>query len=324
MARADRGVSAIPRPTGRTSFNRGGGALSASPPRHDLIGPVTVCAGVARDASLEIVRPASAREDLQVREIEVDRALVPDPLPDVPYSFNPYVGCAHGCSFCYVPRLRREDRWGWGTYVQVKRNAPNVLAREVRRLPRGLVMISTATDPYQYVEGHFRITRHALEVLLRADWPISVLTRSALVTRDIDLFQEFREAEVGFSVPTIDDQARAVLEPHAPSIASRLRALRALSDAGIATFVSLSPAYQPTAFTSADVAEAFAAAGVRRVFSRLLDARGGAREVMLEHLESTELASLYRMSDRRAMAAYVESVAEACRARGMEFAALRY
>jgi len=257
-------------------------------------------------------------------EIEVDRALLPDPLPDVPYSFNPYVGCAHACSFCYVPRLRHEERRLWGTYVRVKRNAPTVLAREVRRLPRGLIMISTATDPYQYVEGHYRITRHALDVLLRADWPVSVLTRSALVTRDIDLFRQFREVEVGFSIPTLDDAARAVLEPHAPPIPSRLRALRALADAGIPTFVGLAPAYPATGFTAEDVAGAFETAGVRRVFARILDARGGAREAMLDRLAAGDVRELHAMSDRSKMIAYVEEVADACRARGIEFARLRY
>ncbi len=257
-------------------------------------------------------------------EIEVDRALLPDPLPDVPYSFNPYVGCSHACSFCYVPRLRHEDRAAWGTYVQVKRNAPAVLAREVRRLPRGLVMVSTATDPYQYLEGHYSITRYALRVLQRARWPVSVLTRSPLVTRDIDVLASIGEVEAGFSIPTLDDRARAAFEPFAPSISARLRALRALSDAGIPTFAGFAPAYPPTNFAPRDVAEAFAEAGVRRVFARLLDARGGAREAMLERLEGAGLPELYGISDRSRMVAYVGAVAEACRNRGLAFAALRY
>ena len=86
--------------------------------------------------SIEIVRPASTRTDLRIVEVEVERALLADPLPGVPYSFNPYVGCAHACSFSYIPRLRHEDRRVWGTYVQVKRNAPTLLALEVRHRPR--------------------------------------------------------------------------------------------------------------------------------------------------------------------------------------------
>src|SRR2546422_4591979 len=192
------------------------------------------------------VHVRSPRDDFRIREVTVDHALRKDPLPDVDYSFNPYVGCYHGCAFCYVPRLLHTERQEWGTSVVVKRNAATVLAREVRKLPRGVVMISTATDPYQFVEGRYRITRHALEVLLRAGWPVSILSRSALMLRDRDLFMRFQEIEVGMSVPTLDDDARALLEPSAPPIESRLRCLRQLADSGLATFVSFSPAYPPT------------------------------------------------------------------------------
>ncbi|MCI4371632.1 MAG: hypothetical protein L3J78_03185, partial [Thermoplasmata archaeon] len=146
----------------------------------------------------------SPRDDFRIREVTVDHALRPDPLPDVDYSFNPYVGCYHGCLFCYVPRLMQLDRTAWGTSVVVKRNAPSILAHEVRKLTKGLVMISTATDPYQFVEGKYRITRHALEVLLRARWPVSVLSRSPLMVRDLDLFVQFGTIEVGMSIPTLD------------------------------------------------------------------------------------------------------------------------
>jgi len=104
------------------------------------------------------------RESFEIREVHVSSALRRDPLPGIDYSFNPYIGCYHGCTFCYVPRLLQIDRNTWGASVVVKRNAATVLAKEVRRLPRGLVAISTATDPYQFVEGKYRITRHALEV----------------------------------------------------------------------------------------------------------------------------------------------------------------
>src|SRR3989454_12514410 len=165
------------------------------------------------------------REDFAIREVTVGAALRKNPLPGLDYSFNPYVGCYHGCVFCYVPRIMQSDRAAWGTSVVVKRNAATVLAREVRKLPRGLVAISTATDPYQFVEGRYRITRNALEVLLRAGWPVSILSRSGLMLRDLDLFVRFNEIEVGMSVPTLDDRARELLEPWAPPIESRLRCL---------------------------------------------------------------------------------------------------
>jgi len=261
------------------------------------------------------------REDFVVRETFVESALRKDPLPHLDYSFNPYIGCYHGCLFCYVPRLLQTDRAAWGSSVVVKRNAANVLAKEVRKLPRGLVAISTATDPYQFVEGQYRITRHALEVLLRADWPISVLSRSGLMLRDLDLFTRFREIEVGMSIPTLDDRARALLEPWAPPIESRLRCLRELAAAGLHTFVGFAPAYPPTGGTTAEeIADTFASIGVREVFTRPLDARHGVREAIRGRLEGSPLAEeLLRLSDRAYMGDFVARIAARCKARGIAF-----
>ncbi|MFQ5986317.1 MAG: radical SAM protein [Thermoplasmata archaeon] len=261
------------------------------------------------------------RDSFTIREVHVDHALRKDPLPWLDYSFNPYVGCYHGCVFCYSPRLLRLDRDEWGQSVVVKRNAATALARDVRTFPRGDVLISTATDPYQYLEGKYRITRHALEVLLRVQWPVSVLTRSPLVTRDLDLFHRFQEVEVGLSVPTLDDRARALLEPWAPPIPARLRCLQQLADAGVATFVGFAPAYPLTdGWTPRKIAETFSALGVRKAFSRTLDARWGVREAMRVQLEDTPLAwSLQRMGDRPYMRALISEVAEECEARGVSF-----
>jgi len=263
----------------------------------------------------------SPRESFSIRETTVRQVLRPDPLPGIDYSFNPYVGCYHGCAFCYVPRLLQIDRAEWGTSVVVKRNAASVLAKETKRLPRGLVAISTATDPYQFVEGKYRITRHALEVLLRADWPVSVLSRSPLMLRDVDLFTRFRSIEVGMSVPTLDDQARALLEPWAPPIEGRLRCLRALADAGLPTFVGFAPAYPPTAgWTPERIADAFASAGVKKMFSRLLDPRWGARDAMLARLAGSPLEEeLRRISDIVYMDSFLDALADACDASGVDF-----
>jgi len=263
----------------------------------------------------------SPRDSFEIREIHVDSALRKDPLPWLDYSFNPYVGCYHACSFCYVPRLLQTDRADWGTSVAVKRNAPTVLAREVKRMPRGLVAISTATDPYQFVEGKYRITRHALEVLLRADWPFSMLSRSPLMLRDIDLFSRFRSIEVGMSVPTLDDRARALLEPWAPPVEARLRCLRTLADAGLTTFVSFSPAYPPTGgWTASTIADTFEELGIRKGFSRLLDPRWGARDAMLGRLAGSDLETeLAGFTDRGTMVPFIQAVARECRARGIAF-----
>ncbi len=295
-----------------------GGGTFTLPPRATPIRSASSSGGVDELFGVYVRSP---RDSFEIREIHVDSALRKDPLPWLDYSFNPYVGCFHSCSFCYVPRLLQTDRAEWGTSVAVKRNAPTVLAREVKRLPRGLVAISTATDPYQFVEGKYRITRHALEVLLRADWPVSVLSRSPLMMRDIDLFSRFRSVEVGMSVPTLDDRARALLEPWAPPIEARLRCLRTLADAGLTTFVSFSPAYPPTGgWTAATIADTFHELGIRKGFSRLLDPRWGARDAMLGRLAGSDLETeLVRFTDRETMVPFIQAVAQECRDRGIAF-----
>src|SRR3989454_2275385 len=208
-----------------------------------------------------------------------------------------------------------------GTAAVAKRNAAAVVAKEVRKLPRGFVAISTATDPYQSVEGKYRITRHALEVLLRAQWPVSVLSRAPLMIRDLDLSTQFPEIEVGMSVPTLDDRARALLEPWAPPIDARLRCLRALADAGLTTFVGFAPAYPPTGGWSPDrIAEGFAEAGVKKMFTRALDARWGVAEAMAKRLDESELAAdLARIGDLETIAPVVSRLAEECPGRGIDF-----
>ncbi len=261
------------------------------------------------------------RADFVIREVHVNAALRKDPLPGLDYSFNPYIGCYHACTFCYVPRLLQTERSAWGTSVVVKRNAATVLAKEIRKFPRGLVAISTATDPYQFVEGKYRVTRHGLEVLLRADWPVSVLSRAPLMLRDLDLFVRFKDIEVGMSVPTLDDRARAVLEPWAPPIEARLRCLAQLAEAGLTTFVGFAPAYPPTdGWTPERIAATFASAGVRKMFSRTLDARWGVRDAMLARLSGSPLApTLARISDTRFIEEFLVQLGEACRAHGIEF-----
>lgn len=181
----------------------------------------------------------------------------------VAWSLNPYLGCLHACRYCYVPDTMHLERHRWGTYVAVKHNLPARLRIELQQRPRRTVYLSTATDPYQAPEREHQVTRRCLRLLARHDWPIEVLTRSPLVLRDLALLQRFTRIRVGLSVPTLDDEARRLLEPNAPPIPARLNALRRLADAGLTVFANYSPAYPPTrGITMADAAEAFRNAGV--------------------------------------------------------------
>ena len=139
--------------------------------------------------------------------------------------------------------------------------------------------------------------------------------------RDLDLFTQFPEIEVGMSVPTLDDAARALLEPWAPPIDARLRCLRTLADAGLTTFVGFAPAYPPTGGWSPDrIAEVFAEAGVKKMFTRALDARWGVAEAMAMRLDGSDLAvDLARIGDLETIAPFVSRLAEECGARGIDF-----
>lgn len=182
------------------------------------------------------------------------------------WSLNPYAGCTHACTYCYVPDTMHLERSRWGDYAAVKDGLARRLSADLRRLPRGTVYISTSTDPYQPVEAEARATRSCLEVLARRDWPVHILTRAPLVTRDIEVLTSFTQATIGMTIPTLDDALRRALEPHAPPIAARLAALARLHDAGLQVTANVCPTFPFTPESSPDqLAAALADRGVRRI-----------------------------------------------------------
>jgi DNA repair photolyase len=160
-----------------------------------------------------------------------------------PYVINPYVGCQHNCSYCYAHFMKRftGHKEPWGQFVDVKLNAPELLKREVTRKRKDRVWVSGVCDPYQPLEGKYRITRQCLEILAENDWPVTVQTRSPLCLRDLDILKTGKSFEVGLSVTTADDGIRKLFEPNAPSIKERLRALGELHQAGIRTYAMIAP-----------------------------------------------------------------------------------
>ncbi len=166
------------------------------------------------------------------------------------WSLNPYMGCVHRCTFCYVRAFeRRADRpWDdrYGTSIRVKVNMPEVLRAELgrRSWKRENVAIGAATDPYQPAEGKYRLTRRCIEALGDARTPLSIISRSPMVIRDIDVLQHaLRRADVGItlSIPTLDDDIWRKTEPGTAPPRQRLRAIRALTDAGIPASVAMAP-----------------------------------------------------------------------------------
>ena len=153
------------------------------------------------------------------------------------YTVNLYKGCSHGCVYCYAPSLTHDER-RWGSYVDVKTNAPQVLDRELRRLRKDEVFLSSASDPYQPVEARYCITRRCLQALVRHRFPVSILTRSPLVLRDLDLLRELEWVRVGMSITTVPARR---FEPGVPPLRRRIDTLAKLAAAGVTTWVSLAP-----------------------------------------------------------------------------------
>jgi len=176
-----------------------------------------------------------------VREIRSKTILSPSKIYD--YVINPYVGCQHGCHYCYARYMKKFSSHSepWGEFVDVKMNAADLLQAELYRNKPGMIWISGVCDPYQPLEARFGVTGKCLEVLARNSWPVTIQTRSPLVLRDIDIIRIIAGIEVGLSVTTAEDEVRKLFEPLAPSIRERIEALDQLHGSGIRTFAMIAP-----------------------------------------------------------------------------------
>ncbi len=207
---------------------------------------------------------------MKVREVSCTTALSPSNLPGLAYALNPYRGCSIGCVYCYAPSVLREER-PWGRFVDVKRNIPAVLAKELKRKRPGVVGLGTVTDGYQPLEARYHLTRYCLEQLARCAFPVSVQTKSSLVLHDLDLLRRIADAEVGVTVTTLDETMRRRFEPFSSPTERRLATLRAVNEAGVRTWAFLGPILPvTTAATLEKLLAAIRDTGTRRVlFDRL-------------------------------------------------------
>jgi DNA repair photolyase len=212
------------------------------------------------------------------------------------WSLNPYMGCAHRCTFCYVRgfehRAGRPSDDRYGTSVRVKVNIVEVLRAELRRRTwhRQSVAIGAATDPYQPAEGRYRLTRGSIEALSEAATPFDLITRGPLVVRDADVLAtaSARAAvSVTFSIPTLDPEVWRRTEVATAPPRQRLRAMERLAARGIRVGVALAPVLpglsdDPGAMAA--VVQAARDAGASHAWCRVLDLRTGTREHFLTHL----------------------------------------
>jgi DNA repair photolyase len=215
---------------------------------------------------------------------------------DFHWSLNPYMGCVHRCTFCYVRAFeRRADRPSddrYGRSIRVKVNIAEVLARELARpgWKHDGVAVGAATDPYQPAEGRYRLTRACIRTFAAARNPFSVVTRGPLIVRDVDVLQEAAlraSVHVSFSVPTLDHEIWRRTEPGTAPPRQRLRALRRLVDAGIDAGVGMAPLLPGLSDRPDQLAEVVRAArdaGATGLWCNVLHLEPGTREHFLEHL----------------------------------------
>ncbi len=192
-------------------------------------------------------------------------------IPSLDYAINPYLGCEHACVYCYATFMARfsDIKDEWGSFVGVKENAPDVLRKQILNTRPGVVSFGTVCDAYQPVEERYGMTRSCLEAFIDAEgFEVSVLTKSDLVLRDIDVLSKLPNADVGFSITCLDRELAAAFEPRAPSPSRRLAAMRELSREGIPVwgfFGPVLPTFTDTGDEIAEMLRAMAEAGASRV-----------------------------------------------------------
>ncbi len=219
--------------------------------------------------------PRGGADGVVVREIRCKSLLNRCRIDD--YSFNCYVGCRHGCRYCYARFMQRFHPHAeeWGVFVDVKSNAVETLARQLRRGRPGSVFTSSACDGWQPIERHYRLTRECCRLLVDAGFRLSILTKSRLVLRDLDILAG-RDVCLGVSIATPEESCARIWEPQASSVKDRIEVLRQAKAAGLETAVMFGPLLPDLSDSVASLTELFAMAadvGVDRIWTDLLNPR---------------------------------------------------
>jgi len=180
------------------------------------------------------------KSSIRYRKIECKSLLNKSGLSD--YAINCYSGCGHGCIYCYARFVTRytHPREDWGSFVDIKENAPQVLARDVKRKPVGNVILSSVCDGWQPIEKDTLLTRQCLEILLHYRYTVSTLTKNTLAGRDLDIMAD-GDVDFGVTVTTLDEKLAGIIEPGASTPQERLDLLQTAKDKGIKTYAFIGP-----------------------------------------------------------------------------------
>jgi len=215
---------------------------------------------------------------LKIKEVKCKSALSECGFSAGSFCINPYIGCGHACQYCYARFMKRfvGHNEPWGSFVDVKINIADVLEKQIKspKYKNKLIYIGTVTDPYQPLESKYKLTRKILEVLVKYQNPIEILTKSNLVLRDIDLLKKFKNLEVNFTINTLDEKWRKLVEPYSSSIKERLDAAEKLSEEGIKIVAMMGP-YWPFFTDPEKLFKEFKKAGFGYLFTESFNMTGG-------------------------------------------------
>lgn len=182
---------------------------------------------------------------MKIKEIKAKTIIVKTNLPDGDFVINPYVGCMHGCKYCYARFMKRftGHTESWGSFVDIKINAPELIPEDTNKYKEKSITISSVTDPYQPIERKYKITRKILERLIPLQPNLYLITKSDLVVRDIDLFKQFKNCMVALSFSIIDEKLRKQVEFISSPARQKINALKELHKAKIPTALFVSPIF---------------------------------------------------------------------------------
>ena len=268
-----------------------------------------------------VVRHFDAPEAMGVKFYEVRAKSALNRVPDVSmvpfrWTINPYRGCTHACEFCFArpthKYLDMNARDDFDKKIVVKVNLPELVRKELGRpsWQGEHVALGTNTDPYQWVEKRYRITRGVWEAMRDFKNPCSVLTKSPLLLRDLDLFKEIAEVApftANLSIPTIDEKVWRQTEPHTPNPRARIEAVAELTRAGIPCGVLVAPLIPGVNDDEAqvrEIVEACAEAGATHIGGICLHLRGEVRDIWFEWLEAYRPDLIPRYEQMYARGAY--------------------
>ena len=240
--------------------------------------------------------------EMRVLEVKAKSALNRSGMVELDYAFNAYLGCAHGCRYCYAADITPgESPETWGDTIRVRTNIIEVLQREIKSKRRGLVGISTITDPYQPIEAKYRLSRQAIGLLLANGFRVSIQTKSPLVLRDLDILRDKKGLDAGISLATPDKEISRLIDRKSPLPDARIRTLRELSRNMIKTWMFLGPII-PGINDSDESFEALIsmASDLKiRVIYDLLNPYSGARSMLGETLGSGWSSSMKTLDRRK-------------------------